>query len=89
MTVNEPQTDAEKIEWLWQRLDARNMDLASLRLSVTKLEEELEASRRETIIARQSEMQMASELSRMALELNAARQSAANAVREYVAATEG
>jgi predicted nucleic acid-binding Zn-ribbon protein len=89
MTVKEPQTDAEKIEWLWQRLDARNMDLASLRLSVTKLEEELAAAREEINVARQSEMQMASELSRMALELNAARQSAANAVREYVAATEG
>jgi predicted nucleic acid-binding Zn-ribbon protein len=85
----EPQTDAEKIEWLWNRLDARNMEVASLRLSVTKLEESVDLARQETKDARDSALQMAKELSAMALELNAARQSAANAVREYVAATEG
>jgi chemotaxis regulatin CheY-phosphate phosphatase CheZ len=89
MTDVEPQTDAEKIEWLWNRLDARNMEVASLRLSVTNLENMLEEAKQETLNVRQQAMQMAQELSQMALELNAARQSAANAVREYVAATEG
>lgn len=86
--MDEPTTDAEKIEWLWDRLDSANSKNASLHLALEVTETKLETSVQENEKLRKQIMQMAKEVSDMAVELNKARQSAANSVREYVAATE-
>jgi uncharacterized coiled-coil DUF342 family protein len=84
--MNEPETDAEKIEWLWKRLDQLNAENESLKAQAHSFEVAAEAHRDEAERVRESNRQMASELLVMARELNEARQSAVNAVREYVAA---
>ena len=81
-------TDAEKIERLWGKLDLLRGENESLKVAVADLEGKLDAREAEVDRARAEAQGYASQLSQMALELNAARQAAANAVREYVAATE-
>ncbi len=85
--MSEPQTDAERIELLWQRLDTLNAENASLRLALAGAERDAERSRADAEQAREQSMHLASEVGRMATELNAARQHAADAVREHIEAT--
>jgi len=85
--VSEPRTAEERIEWLWQRLDALNAANASLTAALDQAERAADASRMDAERARTQEMMLAAEVARMATELNAARQSAADAVRDHIAAT--
>lgn len=85
--MTEPQTDAERIELLWGRLDGLNAETASLRLALATAERDAETSRADAVRAREESMRLASEVARMAAELNAARQSAADAVRDHIEAT--
>lgn len=85
--MTEPQNDAERIEWLWNRLDALTATNASLELALAAAEHDAEVGRGDAERAREQSMQLASEVARMAAELNAARQAAVDAVREHIEAT--
>ncbi len=75
--MTEPQTDVEKIEWLWSRLDTLNSQLAAAQNTARELEDKCQ--------------RLSTELERVWLkaieEANQARQAAADAVRDYVSAT--
>jgi hypothetical protein len=85
----EPQTDAERVEWLWNRLDVLNGENASLKAALASAERDALAARADADAARDQLGQLAAELSGMAVALNEARQAAATAVREHIAASRG
>lgn len=85
--MSEPQTDAEKIDWLWAKVERLHGENASLRAALDQEEARTGAERANAERSRASERQMAGELGRMAAELNAARGAAAEAVRDYVELT--
>lgn len=82
-------TDPEKIERLWGKLDLLRGENESLKLMVGQLEAKVAAREDEITQVRASAQEMAEQLASMARELNAARQAAATAVREYVAQAKG
>lgn len=77
--MNEPQTDEEKIEWLWNRVDR-------LQSENIRLKEENAAMSERISEMTESIMQMSKDIATMAIELNAARSAARDSVIEYIAA---
>jgi predicted nucleic acid-binding Zn-ribbon protein len=78
-------SDAQKIEKLWGSLETEKKDKASLQLLLDVTEAKV-AKQQDIIQKQQSTIQdLSNEIKRLGKELNAAREAAANSVREYIA----
>jgi hypothetical protein len=82
-------TDAEKIERLWQKVEALRQENASLTTALNLAEQQAESSRLDAEYARMETQRLAEDVMRMSLELNDARVAASEAVKEYILAQEG
>jgi hypothetical protein len=81
-------TDAEKIGWLWKRLDAMHQELESTKVLLTQAEG-VSARKQELIEQRDVTIHhLTGEIRRLGVEVNAARVAAANSVRAYIEAQE-
>ena len=80
-------TDAEKIEFLWEKIDNMNSTIESYKLLLNKSEEK--NSRKDTIIATYVEQiaDLTEEVTRLSLEVNTARVQASEAVANYIKET--
>ena len=80
-------TDAEKIEFLWEKIDNMNSTIESYKLLLNKSEEK--NSRKDTIIATYVEQiaDLQEEVNRLSLEVNTARVQASEAVANYIKET--
>jgi predicted nucleic acid-binding Zn-ribbon protein len=78
-------TDTQKIEKLWGSLETEKKDKASLQLLLEVTEAKV--AKQQDIIQKQQGTieQLSNEIKRLGKELNAAREAAANSVREYIA----
>ncbi len=78
-------SDAQKIEKLWGSLETEKKDKASLQLLLDVTEAKV--AKQQDIIQKQQGTieQLSNEIKRLGKELNAAREAAANSVREYIA----
>lgn len=87
MTDEAPQSDAERITWLWDRLDKLNGEKASMQVLLERAEAQVRE--RDEAIAKLSEMveQLNADLMSTAQQVNEARASAATAVHDYIART--
>lgn len=80
-------TDAEKIDFLWEKIDNMNSTIESYKLLLNKSEEK--NSRKDTIIATYVEQiaDLTEEVNRLSLEVNNARVQASEAVANYIKET--
>ncbi len=80
-------TDAEKIDFLWEKIDNMNSTIESYKLLLNKSEEK--NSRKDTIIATYVEQiaDLTEEVTRLSLEVNNARVQASEAVANYIKET--
>jgi outer membrane murein-binding lipoprotein Lpp len=85
--VTEPTSDAERIDWLWTRVEQLAAENASLTVALQQVEALADAATADAAQARESITTMSRELMSMATELNAARAAAANSVRDHMAAS--
>lgn len=79
--MNEPVTDEEKIEWLWNRLDKTESEVSFLEAQNTIL-----TNNNEKLLSTVS--QLSKEIAIMGVELNAAREAARESVINYIASME-
>lgn len=82
--MSEPTTDQERIDHLWNRLDAMNGENATLKDRVSAAESIIMVKQREGDALREQVRQLHREKAELGVELNQARQAAANSVREYI-----
>lgn len=77
-------TDSQKIDALWNRLDAMNQELASTKVLLENAE--LLAARKQQLIEQRDATiaALTQEIRRLGVEVNDARGAAARAVREYI-----
>ena len=80
-------SDAQKIEKLWGSLETEKKDKASLQLLLEVTEAKVEKLQSTIQQQQQTIDALLEEIKRLGTELNAARQSAADAVREYIEAS--
>ena len=80
-------TDAEKIDFLWEKIDNMNSTIESYKLLLNKSEEK--NSRKDTIIATYVEQiaDLQEEVNKLSLEVNNARVQASEAVANYIKET--
>lgn len=80
-------TDAEKIDFLWEKIDNMNSTIESYKVLLNKSEEK--NSRKDTIIATYVEQiaDLTEEVTRLSLEVNTARVQASEAVANYIKET--
>ncbi len=79
--------DAEKIDFLWEKIDNMNSTIESYKVLLNKSEEK--NSRKDTIIATYVEQiaDLQEEVNRLSLEVNNARVQASEAVANYIKET--
>jgi regulator of replication initiation timing len=82
-------TDAEKIEWLWNKLDSMNAENASLRADLERTESENKRLKLDLENIREAANRSDMEIVRLANIVNKAKQDSANAVRDYISMSEG
>ena len=80
-------TDAEKIDFLWEKMDNMNSTIESYKVLLKKSEDK--NSRKDTIIATYVEQiaDLTEEVNRLSLEVNNARVQASEAVANYIKET--
>ncbi len=80
-------TDAEKIDFLWEKMDNMNSTIESYKLLLNKSEDK--NSRKDTIIATYVEQiaDLQEEVNNLSLEVNNARVQASEAVANYIKET--
>jgi len=80
-------TDAEKIDFLWEKIDNMNSTIESYKVLLNKSEEK--NSRKDTIIATYVEQiaDLQEEVNKLSLEVNDARVQASEAVANYIKET--
>ena len=85
--ITDAKTDAEKIEFLWEKIDNMNSTIESYKVLLNKSEEK--NSRKDTIIATYVEQiaDLQEEVNRLSLEVNTARVQASEAVANYIKET--
>lgn len=82
-----PMTDAEKIDFLWEKMDSMNSTIESYKVLLSKSEDK--NARKDTIIATYVEQiaDLQEEVNRLSLEVNDARVQASEAVANYIKET--
>lgn len=85
--MSEPQTDAERIEWLWNRLDALNGEKATMQARAEMAERQVDE--RDAAIAKLNEIiqSLNVDLISLSKQVNESRSSAATAVHDYIERT--
>ena len=83
-----PETDNDKIDWLWNRIDELHQANLNFASENKILERRLEAREMDNAKLRESQGILGKEIANMNIELNKARQAAATAVEEYRANVE-